>query len=322
VSDDALKVRAVGSLQIGVAALVVLLNAFSVAAHQTTLQSPQHAAQPEPPPPFEQLYNMPVVYSVPGIDKVEVHRDIIYKSVGPPAAKIDLKLDVYIPASAKPDQRFPAVILISGGGADVPHDWRDAGVYVGYGRILAASGFVGIPFSKRYARGAEGSLQGLDDFNDMVRYVRAHAAELQVDPDRLAFWAFSGGGTLLSPVLSQMRPFARAAVCFYCVAGLDFPSMTDDDRAKMLAKMSPIVQIEQTDHFIPPIFVGRAGWDSDDLNRNLDRFIATALAKDLSIEVMNHPHGRHGFDIIDSDARSREIIQRALEFLSRRLAQE
>jgi acetyl esterase/lipase len=303
-------------------AIFVLLPCAHISHAQEAPQQPlQEATEPESPPPFEQLYKMPVVYSVPGMDQVEVRRNIIYKSVDAVPTKLDLKLDVYIPAGAKSDQRFPAVVLISGGGADTP-DWRDAGVYVGYGRILAGSGFVGIPFSKRYARGAEGSLQGLGDFNDMVRYVRAHAAELHVDPDRMAFWAFSGGGTLLSPVLSQMRPFARAAVCFYCIAGLDFPSLSADDRAKMTAKLSPFAQIEHADHPIPPIFVGRAGWDSSDLNRNLDRFIAEALAKNLSIEVMNHPHGRHSFDIIDPGPRSREIIQQALEFLKMRLQRD
>ena len=278
----------------------------------------QQAPQPAPPPPFEQLYKMPAVYSVPGMDNVEVRHDIVYKSVDGAKAKLDLKLDVYIPAGAKSDQRFPAVILISGGGADPP-DWRDAGVYVSYGRILAALGFAGVTFSKRYRRGPEGSLEGLEDFNDMVRYVRSHASELHIDPDRVAFWAFSGGGTLLSPALSQMEPFARAAVCFYCVAGLDFPYFSDDDRAKMTTKLSLLAQIEKANHSVPPIFVGRAGWDSVELNRNLDRFVAEALARDLSVEVMNHPQGRHGFDIIDPDARSREIIQRAVEFLKLRL---
>ncbi len=279
----------------------------------------QQEPQPAPPPPFEQLYKMPVVYSVPGMDKVEVRRDIVYKSIDATPANLHLKLDAYIPAGAKAEQRFPAVILISGGGADPPYDWRDAGVYVGYGRILAASGFVGIPFAKRYARGGEGTLQGLEDFKDMVRYVRSHAAELHVDSDRMAFWAFSGGGTLLSPVLSEMQPYARAAVCFYCVAGLDFPTITDEDRAKMLARLSPLVQIGRADQPVPPIFVGRAGWDSPELNRNLDRFIDAALAKNLSIEVMSHPHGRHSFDIIDDVPRSREIIAQAIEFLRLRL---
>ena len=254
------------------------------------------------------------------MDKAEVWRDIIYKSVagagGSAATNIELKLDAYIPAGAKAEQRFPAVILISGGGADPPYDWRDAGVYVGYGRVLAASGFVGITFAKRYTRGNEGTVHGLEDFKEMVRYVRAHAVDLHVDAERMAFWAFSAGGFLLSPVLSEMQPYARAALCFYCVTGMDFPTMTDEDRA-VVAKLSPLAQIERAERNVPPIFVGRAGWDSADLNRNLDRFIATALAKDLNIEVLNHPSGRHGFDIIDDVPRSREIIRQAIEFLGR-----
>jgi len=295
----------------------------------------QEKAQPAPQPPFEQLYRMPLVYSVPGMDKVEVRRDVVYKSVANSAAagqglgstaqnaaKLELKLDAYIPAGAKERQRFPMVVLISGGGADPPYDWRDAGVYQGYGRALAASGFVAITFSKRYARGAEGTLNGLEDFGDMVRYVRANAGEFHVDPERMAFWAFSAGGFLLSPALSHVQPYARAAICFYCVTGTDFPSMTESDRARLTPVLSPLEQIERSPKAPPPIFVGRAGWDSEDLNRNLDRFIAAALAHDLNIEVLNHPHGRHSFDIIDDVPRTREIIQSAIEFLHRALAVE
>jgi hypothetical protein len=37
--------------------------------------------QPPSMPPIEQLYKMPAVYSVPAMDKVQIKRDIIYKSV-------------------------------------------------------------------------------------------------------------------------------------------------------------------------------------------------------------------------------------------------
>lgn len=37
------------------------------------------------------------------------------------------------------------------------------------------------------------------------------------------------------------------------------------------------------------------------------------------IEVLVHPQGRHGFDVLDDDARSREIIARTIEFLRARL---
>jgi acetyl esterase/lipase len=279
-------------------------------------QAQQPAAQPAAPPAFEEMYKMPLVFSVPGEDQAQVRRDIVYKSTEGPNGKLNLKLDVYTPRGAKPSDRFPAVVLISGGGAEDPaHDFRDAGVYLSYGRVLAASGFVAITFNKRYQRGADGTSHGLEDFNDLVRYVRDHAAELHVDANRVAFWAFSGGGMLLGPALSGDQPFARAALCFYCVLDVDLPVLSAEDREKMRAHLSPLAQMEHATGTVPAILIARAGLDSPDLNRNLERFVDAALAKNLTMEVMNHPQGRHAFDILDADARSREIIQRALDFL-------
>src|SRR3984893_5773481 len=100
-------------------AALLAVTAFS----GTSAMAQQSAPQPIAPPPFEQVYKMPVVYSVPGEDKVQVRRDIVYKTVGGPAgSNIELKLDVYTPREAKPGDRFAAVVLISGGGAG-DHDW-------------------------------------------------------------------------------------------------------------------------------------------------------------------------------------------------------
>jgi hypothetical protein len=153
----------------------------------TSAMAQQPAPQPAAPPPFEQVYKMPVVYSVPGEDKVQVRRDIVYKTVERPAGgNLELKLDVYTPREAKPGDRFPGVVLISGGGAG-DHDWRDSGVYISYGKILGASGFTAITFSKRYERAMDDSVK-VEDFHDLVRYIRGHAAELHVNADDMAFW--------------------------------------------------------------------------------------------------------------------------------------
>ena len=37
------------------------------------------------------------------------------------------------------------------------------------------------------------------------------------------------------------------------------------------------------------------------------------------LELLNHPQGRHGFDILDDFARSREIIARTFDFLKTHL---
>ena len=270
---------------------------------------------------------MAAVYKVPGMDKVEVRRDIVYKTVDTPGGKTDLKLDLYLPADPKKGQVFPAVILISGGGVEGgDHDWRDAGVYKSYGRILAASGFAGISFNKRYARGPAGTLNGVEDLHDLVGYIRQHAAELCLDRDHLAFWGFSAGGFLLAPVLGEPTSYSRAVICFYCVSDIEEDSwagvegVTDENRARARSAASSAERIRKGGHPFPPIFVGRAGWDSPGLNNTIDRFLAEALAKNATIEVMNHSTGRHGFDILDSNDRSREIIRRALEFLKLNLS--
>ena len=282
---------------------------------------------PLTPPPFEQVYQMSAVYTVPGMNKVQVRREIIYKTVDTSKGKAELKVDLYLPAGARTRHAFPAVFLISGGGIEAgAHDWRDAGVYRSYGRILAASGFAGIVFNKRYARGPEGTLNGIEDLRDLVRYVREHAAELSVDKDHFAFWAFSAGGFLLAPVLDEAAPYSRAVVCFYCISDVDqntwagLEGVTEEVRMRAGAAGSSAEQIHRAAHPLPPIFVGRAGWDSPGINHTIDKLVAEALAKNVLIEVLNHPTGRHGFDIIDPNERSKEIIRRALDFLKWNLA--
>jgi len=72
-------------------------------------------------------------------------------------------------------------------------------------------------------------------------------------------------------------------------------------------------------HSAPPFLVARAGLDNPWLNDGIDRFVQAALARGASLDLLNHPDGRHGFDILDDDARSRQIIQRTLDFLREHL---
>lgn len=63
------------------------------------------------------------------------------------------------------------------------------------------------------------------------------------------------------------------------------------------------------------MFIARAGLDNAGFNDAIDRFVQLALSKNLTIEVVNHATGHHGFDIENDDDRSREIIRRTIEFI-------
>jgi hypothetical protein len=56
------------------------------------------------------------------------------------------------------------------------------------------------------------------------------------------------------------------------------------------------------------------------VNRGIDVFIREALAANAFLDVANHSSGRHGFDFLDDDDRSRSIIAGALAFAKTHLA--
>lgn len=270
-------------------------------------------------PTPQEIARMRVVYRLPGMDRVGVRRDLAYKRL----ADAPLEMDVYSPPGAGRDSRLPAVVLVHGGPIPPNARAKDWGVFVSYGELLAASGLVAVTFNHRFH---DASLLGgaADDVVAALDYIRGHADELGIDKDRLALWAFSGGGPLLSESLRARPLFVRALVAFYAALDLQVPpsgpdsGISDDTRRQF----SPLHHLAAGTGLVAPMLVARAGRDHPWLNASVDRFVLEALARNASLELLTHPEGQHGFDILDDDERSREIIARTLDFLKRRLGTE
>ncbi|MGH9163827.1 MAG: alpha/beta hydrolase [Vicinamibacteraceae bacterium] len=265
-------------------------------------------------PTFEEMIRMRVVFSVPGMDTVNVRRDLAYKN----ADGDSLHMDVYSPAG--PPRPRPAVILVHGG--PIPKvGAKNMGVFVSYGELLAASGFVAVAFDHRFLGPGRLTDAGRD-VADLVAHVRKNAASLGVDPERLALWAFSGGGPLLAAPLRERPTWLRAVVAYYAI--LDLQQSPPGDNPGMSAELretfSAIRSLGEDARTAPPILVARAARDNPWLNGTIDRFIQTALNSAATLDLLNHPEGRHGFDILDDDARSKRIIGYTLEFLREHLA--
>jgi acetyl esterase/lipase len=269
-------------------------------------------------PSFEEMTKLPIVYSIPGMDRTAVRRDVVYRTAGETSDQTALLMDVYSPGGSE-KTRLPAVVLIHGGPVPnaSPKDW---GVFTSYGRLLAASGFAAVTFNHGFS-GPERLLDAAADVDGAIANVRADADGLGIDPDRIALWAFSGGGPFLSAAMRDRPPFVRALVAFYAILDLRAkpPGASAAVTDEMRRDFSPLVHLGTEGTGMAPIFIARAGLDHPLLNGPMDRFIQEALARNLTLEVMNHATGRHGFDILDDDARSREIIARTLDFLKARL---
>jgi acetyl esterase/lipase len=265
-------------------------------------------------PSFEEMAQMRVVLSVPGMESVSVRRDLVYKT----AEGVPLHMDVFAPPG--PSRPRPAVILVHGG--PVPRTGaKNMGVFVSYGELLAASGFVAVAFDHRFVSPGRLADAG-GDVADLVAHVRASSSSLGVDPDRLALWAFSGGGPFLAGPLRVRPLWLRAAVAYYAVLDLQQPPPGADSGLgpELRREFSPLDALGESAGNAPPVLVVRAGRDHPWLNGGVDRFVEAALIRGATLDLLTHPEGRHGFDILDDDSRSRQIIRRTLEFLRDQLA--
>jgi len=282
---------------------VLLIITFAIAAQ---------AQQREDPPWVKDLAGKRVVYQVPGMNLVRVKRNLIYKRVG----GRELQMDVYSPRVAR--GRLPAVLFIHGGRIPAnilttPKDWD---VYISFGQLVAASGFVGVNFNHRFYTW-ESLPDSQSDVMDAINYVRENAGRLGVDPERIILWSVSAGGIFLSQPLRDRPAYLSAIVAYYSELDLQnerasAPASVSDET---LRDFSPVYHLERTAQNQPPMFIARAGLDDTTLNEGLDHFVQVALKKNVTLELFNHPTGHHGFDIEDNNARSREILKRTIEFL-------
>lgn len=273
------------------------------------------SGQDKPAPPKD-LFVRRIVYSVPGMDRVHVLRDRVYAR---PDGK-ELRMDVYVPPGLPAGARRPAVVFIHGGplppGAG-PNEWpkpKDWGVYRSYGELAAASGLIGVTFNHRLH-----SLQAYDtsaaDTKALIEHVRANAAELHVDPERIAVWAYSGGGPLLTFAFRDSPAWLKAVVSYYAI--LDLPP--DGLAPGAAERLSPLRFLKSSVRPGPPTFIARAGLDAPAINASVEAFVSAALSRNLMFELFTLPEGQHGFDVGDDHPRSREAIARKIAFLKARL---
>ncbi|MGD0781691.1 MAG: alpha/beta hydrolase [Candidatus Aminicenantales bacterium] len=292
----------------------ILLTGGICAMPQPQNPAPSPGRQPSP----AELVRLPVVYRFPGMDDVQVRSNIVYKRAG----NEELMMDVYSPRGGGTAEKRPAVVFIHGGPIPKPptlqpKDWTD---YICFGKLAAASGFVGVTFNHRFF-GLDRLADAQGDIDALVDFIRGQASTLGIDEGRLAFWAFSGGGSFLSEAIRRPRDFVRCLLGFYSIMDLrpfrsQAPAGFNED---VLASFSPVVAIGETPGKVPPVFIGRAGLDNPVLNAGIDEFMGLALKKNIRLTVRNHPEGYHGFDVRNDDATSRDIIREAFAFLKAHL---
>jgi acetyl esterase/lipase len=260
----------------------------------------------------EQRVTPPVVLRLPGMESAKVEENLRYTDVDNP----HLLMDVYTPANGARDARLPIVAFLHGGASPQyrPKDW---GFFRSWGRLVAASGMVGVAFTHRLGYPKPFFSEASADLSRALEYIRANADSWNADRDRICLAAWSAGGPLLATAMREKPSFVRCLVAFYALLDCQHSrAHTDNESPACVQALSPIRYLQGEASFRIPIFVARAGQDENRaINDSIDRFIAAAMAANAPITLMNHPLGEHGFDNQNDDERSREIIQSAIAFM-------
>ena len=251
-----------------------------------------------------------------------VDSDIVFGRGG----DIDLLLDVYHPPEGVTPKRM-AVIHLFGGGFFVGN--KNAGYIVNDARALGRLGYTNV--SANYRLQSEGSWPAqIHDTKAAIRWVRANAADIGVDADKIAVAGYSAGGmlSLLAAGTNGMDEFegdggnggvssdVQAGIGVYpltsaATAGGLFPDdLTEDERVRAMEAASPTTYIGE--NFAPTIFIhGTADTtvpmssSIDFVNRLHDAGVPAALTL---IQGAAHAFDNSALDAVDVMAHSIDLF--------------
>jgi len=246
-----------------------------------------------------------LVHTIAGAADVAVERDHVYTTDQGP-----LGFDLYRPPQATTP--CPAVVFVSGLPdpgvvAMLGKPLKDWASYVGWARMVAASGIAGITYTNR----------GPADGAALVRHLRANAGTLGLDPARIGIWACSGHVPTALALIARERP-ACAALLYGYMLDLDGATSVAEAVAQFHFAVPP-VSLDELPRDMPMLVV-RAGRDvTPGLDATLQRFVAAAGARQLPVTLIEHAEAPHAFDLVDDSPRTHEVIEEVLAFLRRAL---
>jgi acetyl esterase/lipase len=157
---------------------------------------------------------------------VRVERNVNYLAEGRKE-----QADLYFPKEMVPDKKYPAVVIIHGGGFS--GGVRDAARELNIGGTLALNGYIGMSIDYVLSSPTKASWpHNLHDCKTAVRWLRKNAAKLQVDADHIGVIGGSAGGHLAAMValtepkdgLEPSEPYAEFSSRVQCGVDLYGPN--------------------------------------------------------------------------------------------------
>ena len=265
-------------------------------------------------------------------ENVAVERDVEYAKAG----DISLQLDLYRPKEHSAKAR-PVVVWIHGGG------WQGGNKSSGarlVAPLVATGDYVGASVGYRLTDVASWPAQ-INDCKAAIRYLRANADRLGIDPNKIGVWGGSAGGHLVallgtsgevaelegnlgttgvsSRVTCVVDYFGPADFLSY---GLDSPRLNEPgnpvykllggppkDRGELAKQASPVTFVSKDD---PPFLIMHGTKDPTVNINQSERLYALQKQNGASTLLVKVINGGHGFASPEISARVKSFFDKNL----------
>lgn len=251
--------------------------------------------------------------------ELEPDRTITYKTVG----DRELKLHVFEPEAHKSSDKRPVFLIIHGGGwvngeprwfYPIADKFRDQGMYA-----------ISLEYRLLSQSKQNTVFDCVKDGRSAVRYLRAHAQELGIDPERIVVAGGSAGGHVAAgtalfkevneesdDVTISCRP--DLLVLFYPVIDTSKKGYGQQKIGDRWQELSPVDHVQKG---LPPTIVFHGTGDKVTPYAGAVEFQEKMQAAGNECELISHEGGRHGYFIFDLKLYEREM-SRLREILKKR----
>lgn len=232
------------------------------------------------------------------------------------------KADLYLPANPKVGDRFPAVVIIHGGG------WsggdKGAAREINIGTTLALNGYVGM--SINYLLAGKGDQktgswpQNLYDCKNAVRWLRSNAERLQIDPDHIGVIGGSAGGHLAAMLTltgGELDPPGEGSTQVQCGVDLYGPVLwfeqrdlsmfrqTREEAPERYRAADPRNHVDKND---PPLLILHGTADTTVDVADSEALAAALKTAGAPHELVIIPDARHSFHLQPTQRDLRPLV--------------
>ncbi len=233
-----------------------------------------------------------------------------------------LAMDVYYPPDWQPGAALPAVLMANSFPltAEFGKCGRNCYSFPSWGRLIAANGLIAITYDSKYP----------NDLEALAEHVRANAADLGIDGNRLGVMGVSSDAALAeSFAYQENRDYVIFGVFYYGYLLTPDNYMRSDINAadeQMGGYYAELPDVKQLRADLP-VLVVRCGNDWYLNQQPVDHFVQLAEKAGVPLTLIRFEEGSHVFDTLEASTgqvrvKAIEIVKQTLEFMKAHASRE